>query len=935
MKVMINKYKRGVPVILILCICLNITGYAQTFVPDSAQTKTDRVRHIAFGSQPAWMVSGAISSISGEELTRTSVTNFSNILAGRIPGLTVRQSNGEPGYDSPTLNIRGLNTFGSGSDIFILVDGFEATMEQLIPAEVESVTLLKDASATAMYGNRAANGILMVTTKRGIPGPLKVGFTAQHGFQSATRVPEFLGSYDYARLYNEGLMNDGHAEQYTTEDLAAYQSGNDPLLHPDVDWRSEIMRKSAPYYNYGMTFTGGNNTVRYFGMLNYLNSDGLMIKAGDMSDFSRNSKYSRYNFRTNIDVDVSKNLSATFIIGGTVEDKTNPGTYETTGELLTLASTIPPNAFPVRVLDDGAFGGSNIYTNPLGDVLNTGYYGSNGRSATATVRLTEKLDFITEGLSISAALAFNSFFRSYGYKTRTYKRFAVSQDAEDNIIYTGIGQETSLSGNESRSNQWRNYGFQTFLNYDRSFGNHTVDALFMTNMDEYVVTGNQLSYKNAGVAGRMTYTNSRKYITEFSFGYNGTENFLEGSRMGFFPAGSLGWIVSNEGFLEGNSTISYLKLRGSYGLVGNADIGGTRYMYEQYWGGVGSYYLGTTNASRSTTTQSTIANPDVTWEREKKLNIGFEATLVDRLDIGFDFFNNKRTHILAKPNLTIPAYLGATLPDQNVGEVSNRGFEAMLRFNSKSEGSLQWYVEANVWYAKNSIDYNAEALQINEYLYRTGNPINQPLLLEAIGFFEDATDIANSPRQIFTNVEPGDIKYKDQNGDNVVDQDDYYPIGNSTLPELTAGLHGGLRYAGFDLDVFFHGVTNRSVYWDGIYFHAFQNNAKISSIALGRWTEETAGSATYPRLSASNNINNFQPSSFWQKDGSYIKLRSLELGYTLPKALVERVKVAGARAFVNGTNLFSLDRMEKFTDPEILTGYPTVRTITLGIRLQM
>ncbi len=358
-------------------------------------------------------------------------------------------------------------------------------------------------------------------------------------------------------------------------------------------------------------------------------------------------------------------------------------------------------------------------------------------------------------------------------------------------------------------------------------------------------------------------------------------------------------------------------------------------MYDQYWVSAGSYYFGTSNSSFSTTVQGTLANPNVTWEKEKKFNVGFEAKLVDKIDLSFDLFNNNRYDILAEPNQDVPDYLGLSKPNLNVGKVSNKGFEAMIRYSNGSTGDLQYYVQADVWYAHNKIKYNSEALHVFDYQNRTGQRIGQPFLLESIGFFSSQADINDSPRQIFTTVQPGDLKYNDQNDDKVIDQNDFYPIGYTDLPEITAGLHTGLKYRGVDFDIFFQGVTNRSVYWEGSYFWAFQNNAKISSIALDRWTTETASTATYPRLSASNNLNNFQPSSFWQRDGSYIKLRSLELGYTLPASVTDKVRISRARVFLNGTNLFSLDHMEGFTDPEILTGYPAVRIITAGVRLEL
>lgn len=935
-------YKRGILLMLIITICFSSYTKAQTADADSTSGKQVQIRNIAFGTQPAWMVTGAVSTISGNELQKSFTTNLGNTLNGRLPDLTVRPGSGEAGYDSPTLNSRGLSTFGSGRSLYIVLDGIglptaatgQQAIEDLTPYEIESITLLKDAAATAVYGNRGANGVLLVTTKRGGISGLKINFNAQTGFQSAMRLPDFLGSYDYARLYNEGLVNDGNPAMYSAVDLEAYRTGSDPLFHPDVNWYDQVLRKSTPISNYDLNFSGGDKTVRYFGLLNYATSGGLYKKAGDLSDIAKNPTYSRLNFRANIDIQLSKRLSAAVLLGGSVEDKALPGVDINTNNLFDRMAAIPPNAFPVYVPGNN-FGGTSLLTNPLGDILKTGYASSNGRATQTTFKMTEQLDAITKGLSITGAISFNTYFRTYSTKTRTYARFTPSQNVNGDTILTVIGANTSLAGNEGSQDQWRNYAIQGFLNYNRTFGSHKIDAMVMTNSDRYIVTGGDLPYKNIGIGGRFTYTNSDKYIGEFSFGYNGTENFPKGKRSGFFPAGSIGWIASNEDFLKGNDVLNYLKIRGSYGLTGNANIGGLRFMFDQYYTGTGSYYFGSTQNSVSTQAQGSLVNSNVTWEKQKQLNFGIEATMFQRLDVALDIFNQDRYDILALPNIDVPQYLGITLPNLNVGKVNNKGFEATVRYNSNLAKSLQFFVEANAWYAKNRIDYNSEALQVNKYLYRTGQSIDQPFGLQAIGFFKDQPDIDASPRQIFAPVQPGDIKYKDQNNDKIINQDDFYPIGNTELPQLTLGLHMGAKYIGFDLDAMFQGIAYHTVYLSGNYFQAFQNNAKISSWALNRWTTETAATADYPRLSASNNLNNYQTSSFWQRDGSFIKLRSFELGYTLPVTVTKKIGLDNTRVFINGTNLFSLDHMKGFTDPENLTGYPTLRVISLGLSIQL
>lgn len=894
------------------------------------------INRVAYGIQPKWMTTGAVSSVKGNEL-KSFVPNIANMLNGQIPGLVVQQWGCEPGADSPAMNARGVNTYGSGTGLFIVIDGFQSTeayFQQLTPQEIESITLLKDASATAIYGSKGANGVLLITTKRGTSDKIKINFSIQSGFQQPLRLPEFLGVYDYATLYNEALVNDGKSPFYTPMDLEAYKTGNDPIFHPDVDWYGTILRKAAPITNYNFTASGSNEYFRYFVLLNVLDDRSLYRKAGNVSDFSKNGTYTRYNFRTNIDVKLSKRLQGAVTLGGTIEDKTNPGTSENTSGMFDLMSSIAPNAFPVYV-STGMYGGNSMYSNPLGDLMQTGYTSYNGRSLQAIFQLKGDLGFITPGLSVNGAVGFNTYFKSYSKKSRQYARYSVDRDNADEIIYTTYGQNTSLAGDESSSSQWRDYSLQASLNYNRTFnGLHNIDAIYLGSYNDYVVTGTDLSYKNIAMGGRVTYSYDKRYIGEFSFGYNGTENFPKGHRFGFFPAGSLGWILSNEAFLKGNPILNYLKLRASYGIVGNDNIGGIRYMFDQYYDGYG-YHLGNSNNVQDGLVQGKLANPDVTWEKEKKFNVGFEATLVNKIDVSFDYFIQKRSNILSQPYRTVPDYLGISRPDINIGKVGNKGLETSIRYNGIGKKDLTYFVETSLWYAKNKVVYNAEAIQENEYLYGTGRIVGQPFVLEAIGFFKDEDDILKSPTQTFTDVRPGDIKYKDQNKDGKIDSNDYYPIGYTSMPQITLGLHGGITFKGFDMDIFFQGAANRTVYCGGKYYHAFQNDAKVSSIALGRWTPETAETATYPRLSSENNLNNYQASSFWQKNGNFLKLRSLEIGYTLPFQLSRKINLEKVRIFANGTNLFSLDHMDGFTDPETMSGYPALRTISFGLSIQL
>lgn len=925
-------FKNRAILVILISICFSVLSKSQASNKDTLVTKHEQNIIIGYGNQPAWMVTSAISTINGTELQKSFTSNLANTLYGRLPGLTVTQGSGEAGMDSPNLYVRGLGTYQTGNKLLIIVDGFECFFEQLIPDEIESVTLLKDASATAVYGSRGANGVLLITTKRGEEGPLKVSFSAKQGFENAIRLPNFLGSYDFAQLYNEALINDGNLAQYTSDDLNAYETKNDPIFYPDVNWHDELLRKLAPISNYTLSLNGGHTNSKYFVALNVLNRNGIYKKTADLSDFSIDSKYTQYTVRTNLDLDITKRLSVIFDLGMSISDKANPAGYNTTS-VFNLMSLVPPNAFPIYNPNE-TFGGNALYSNPLGDVLETGFFTSNYRTFQGSFKLIEQLDMITQGLSASACISFNNSFRGYSSKSRTYPRFSISKDAFGNISYNAFGTGTSLSSSESQSDQLRNFTFQTFLNFNRTFDNHQIDAMLGYNLDTYTLSGNSLPYKHVGLSGRLTYANQKKYIGEFSFGYWGSENFPPGNRFGFFPAISIGWIASNEEFLKGSNFINYLKIRGSYGMVGNDNIGGDRFMYAQYYTSTSYYYFGTANTALTGYAEGRILNPDVTWEKAKQGNIGFEAVMLQQLKVGFDFFKQHRYDILSEPNRTVAQFLGMRLPYLNVGKVDNIGFEATISYNSKQDRTLQYFMDASVWYAKNKIVYNAETIQVDEYLNKTGHPVDQPFLLEAIGFFKNQADINASPNQVFADVQPGDIKFKDQNDDGIIDHNDYYPIGKSDIPELTFGLQIGLKYKGFDLNVLFQGVTNRSVYLTGNDFYAFQNNGKIASNALGRWTPETVEQAKYPRLSAQNNLNNYHTSSFWQRDGSFIKLRSIELGYNLSGTAIEKIGLFNARVFINGINLFSLDHIN-IADPETLTGHPAVRSFSIGVKIEI
>lgn len=892
---------------------------------------SENIRNVAYTTQPSWLVTNAVSTISGDDLNKTFSSNFANTLFGRLPGLSIVRRDSEPGIESPEIFARGVGTFGSFKDVLVIVDGFESKLEYLTPNEVESVTLLKDAAAAAMYGGRGANGVLLVTTQRGNDAPMKISFSGQTGVESAASLPDFLNSYDYATLYNEALENDGLPVIYTKTDFDSYLAGNSPYFHPDVDWHDQVLRDYAPFSKYNLSFKGGLDKARYFVSLNTLHRDGIFKPTDELSDYSIDSKYRQHNIRSNVDVDITDRLTANINLGVVISDKSNPAAY-TAAPLFNLISSVPPNAFPV-FNPDLSYGGNALYTNPWGDLLETGFFTSNHRYVESALKLTQQLDRILSGLSASAAISFNNDFKTFSIKERSYQRSSISDDGAGNPVYVQHGTKTTLEASEGDYEHWRNMTFQALLNYDLTHEENELHAILGYNLDQITVLGEGIPYKHVGALGRVTYARNKKYIADFAFAYSGANGFAPGKRFGLFPGISVGWIASNEEFLQSNNLIGFLKIRGSYGITGNDYLGEQRFLYEQYYDYEGNFFFGPANSIIHGYAEAQLANPDLSWEKEKEMNIGFDAQLAKNLNISFDLFHQNRIDILASPNNTVPDFLGTAAPKLNIGEVSNNGLEASLGYSSNQSGNFRYFMNLSGWYARNRIVFMSETPQSDEYMYKTGQPVNQPFLLEATGFFNDLPEINDAPQQVFAVVQPGDLRYEDQNDDNLVDQRDAYPSGFTDVPELSISFHTGFNYKFLYLDMLFVGVTNRSVYLSGKDFYAFQQDGKATSWALNRWTPSTAGSATYPRLSATNNLNNFQQSTFWQRDGSFAKLQYAEIGIILPSQIFEKLNVSEINIFINGTNLFTWDKVE-VADPEILSGYPALRSFSIGAKIQ-
>lgn len=934
-----SKYKYLISMVLML-----MTGSlsAQDALSAKGQSELD--------IQENHRMNASLSSVQGDELSKSFSPNLLNSLIGKIPGLTITQGSDEAGVIDNTLRARGVGTFQGLKDPLIVIDGFvtqytdgdgflRTLLSQLMPEEIESITLLKDASATALYGFRGANGVLLINTKRGIISPLKINFSTQIGFQNPIRMPKYLNAYDYANLYNEayGYVNNG-AKFYDDNALAAYRDGTDPYLYPNVDWYNETLRNTAEIYKVGLNFQGGNEIVKYFVLLNYLGNSGLIRKTENLSENTNNQNYERYNIRSNMDVNITKNLSVHITIGLAIEDKVTPAGRDVgknTNNLFSQLQQIPNNSFPVRN-PNNSWGGSSNRSNPLANITERGYWKQGSRNINSALKLTENLTFLP-GLSISGAISFNSYYVGYSNKYANYEYYSLTgKDANGDYTYSApFGKKESLTIDDAISDQWRNATVQGFIDYKKTFDIHDIDVSLLYTLENESY-GKQQPFIHEGFGGRFTYTYDKKYTGEFSIGVQATETFAKGKRTGYFPAGLIGWVVSEEDFLKKNDFVNFLKLRASYGLTGNDKINGaTRFMYEQEYGEKEGYNLGTTNSYIYGLGQLRLANPDITWEKDRKFNIGVETRLAHKFEIFFDYFYNQRHDILCLPTRSIPSYIGAELPYMNMGKTTNRGFETKLAYSSSTGKDFYYFTELSGSFAKNKIIYKSEDVRAenNKHLYQTGLPINQPFYLEAIGFYTQ--DDINNPqiaKPTWKDVLPGDLKYKDWNNDGAIDNNDIYFFGYNSIPEITLGLNIGFSYKNFDFSAFFHAALNRTVYLGNDYYKAFQNNGNISEFALNRWTsEETAHLATYPRLSLNDEQNNYRSSTFWMCNGNFLKLRNIELGYTF-NDIIPSIK-SDLRLFINGTNVFSVDNVRGF-DPERIGGYPALRTLSLGVNVQ-
>ncbi|WP_276483267.1 SusC/RagA family TonB-linked outer membrane protein [Paraflavitalea pollutisoli] len=897
-------------------------------------------------SEQTWRTTGATFTITGEDLARTNAGNLLNSLQGRIPGLTVTTGSGEPGYDNPTLYLRGQSSWNvAGNAIAVFLDGFQVdlnALSALSPFEIETVTLLKDAAATAIYGFNSATGVLSVRTKEGTQtGKTKIEVNGRYGNLRPISMPQVMDAYGYVTAYNQALKNDGLPIKYYNPEL--YKATDDPF-HPNVNWYDKILNNSSSNQDYSVSFRGGNDRARFFVLGGFTDFTGAYKDATAISqDNGTNAKYRRLNLRANVNLQLNKNLSVKATVSGITEDRNTPSGF-TAASLFSNLMKIPAAAFPVKNLN-GSWGNNAVYNfNPVQLLRQNGIYSSHTRSLQTNLSFVQRLDALVEGLSVHGGFSFANQYVGVYNKSFSVPSYEITKDAYDNPVLDAngnavyrvlgaVGQNIDDAGNQ----HWNRNTLQLGVNYDRHFGRHSFTGLLQANRTSYDHQDQIYEVAEQGLRGAVTYDFDQKYVADLSFSYAGSGDFKAGDRYGLFPAIGLGWIASKESFLQNNKVVSFLKVRASYGVTANTNEN-FRFLFERWGIRSSDILLGTNNATFQGRTEGPYPNADFSWEQKQTLNVGVDLTLLDKLNASIDLFREKRKGILEAP-VNVPAYTGFALRSTNSGETINRGIELSLQYRDKTASQFEYYGGVGFSFARNEITARAQDAQPYSYLYEKGYRINQFRGLQSTGFYQTADFDANGnllpgvPKSTYGQVRPGDLKFADVNGDGIINNYDKSPLKFTKLPEITLGVNIGFKYKGFDLDAFVQGVTNRTVSLldDAFdYTHPLANNNNITAFSSNPWTPETANSATTPRLSTLVNNNNNQQADFWLRDGGFVKLRSVEVGYSVPaKGMLKKFDIL--RVYLSGNNLLS-SKIEGLEPERLSMGYPLMKTVTVGLK---
>ncbi|WP_225443944.1 SusC/RagA family TonB-linked outer membrane protein [Echinicola arenosa] len=923
---------------------------------------------VGFGEQKKISLTGAVSTVDTEDLKSNPTSSLSNALAGNVPGVLGMMQSGQPGKNISEFWIRGISTFGGGTNPLVLVDNIERNLNELNIEDIKSITVLKDAAETAMYGSRGANGVILITTKRGSAGKIDINFKDEFIYNTRTITPEFEDGVTYANLLNESRITRNHAPIYQPEELEILRLGLDPDLYPNVDWQDLLLREGAMTYRANLNMSGGGPTSRYYASASYIDEGGMYeIDESLKNDYNTNANYKRWNYRLNADFNITETTEVKVGVAGSLSKRNSPGLGDVDfwGSLFGYSPIRTPITYSNGYVP--AIGTGN-QTNPWVMATQTGFNENWVNNVQTNVTVEQDFGFITEGLRFRGIIGYDTQ-NSNNIQRRKWPeqwQAARARDVNGDLVFTHISDPSEMQQSSTSSGNRLEF-YDLMFNYDISVGDHNLGAAARLTRDSFVQTvnlggdiKNGIARRNQALAGRLLYNWKYRYFVNFNFGYTGSENFAPGEQYGFFPAISFAWNLADEDFIRNNvAWLDLLKIRYSYGKAGNDQLmGGERFPYlytiseifDDNGDPAGGYQWADYGFDRyyGGMMYSQVASPYVTWEVATKQNLGFDLE-TSHITANLDFFDEKRTGIYMERQF-LPAMVGLeSTPRANVGVVKSRGFDGRLKY-IQQVGAVTLTARSNITYSKNEIIEKDEENNVYAYQNEEGFRVGQSKGLVALGLFEDYDDIRNSPTQTFGTYQPGDIKYKDVNGDGVIDDGDRVAIGATRRPNLIYGIGASANWRGFSLGVHFQGAGKSTFSTFGKTVFAFSEGewGQVMKGVMGdnRWISADISedpstenpNASYPRLSFGDNPNNFRESTFWLRDGRYLRLKTVDIGYSLPQSLTRKIKADNIRVFLVGTNLFTWSKF-KLWDPELATprgeDYPPAKSITLGISVNL
>lgn len=955
-------------------VILVITGFILTsrhaYSQESEEIEIQREQldlgkvDLGFGVvQSRYTTTASTATISSDVLEQRAAINLQDAFYGRLLGLTTLKSSGDQGgwvgggsYGA-FYNIRGIQTMSESGDynsdrnnILVLVDGFPRTIDRLSVDEIESITVLKDAAAIALYGYTGINGILSVKTKRGTQASkgLVINAKYNHKFTYGAELPEYVNAYTYALAMNEARNNGGLTPSYNQFELNAFNSGNYPHLYANVDWEKETLRNMGSEDQFNVSFSNSSDKVSFFSMLNYVNSQGLLTGTETNRGYSTQLKYSKANIRTNLDVQLTSTTAFEANVFASLFESNRPSGISASGLFSTL-NFLPAAAFPVRT-QDNVWGQTSAFqllgfTNPVAGIQETGYYRNIGALVNLDFKLKQSLEAFVEGLSVTGRFAYDAWNNSYENRNRGYawanERFRFDANGQpatgdNNIIRQSGGAATNqLTFTRGSSSQSRNISFILSSDYERKIDEHNLAASLIFHRASSVNSGRYTTFYRSSFMGHVHYDYAGKYIADAVLAFAGSNRSYPQS-WSFSPTVSLGWIISNEDFLKESNFINFLKLRGSYGML-HSDYVPMNGMISMnlYNGSSGTFPMTNLQGAFGGTSglrQSFMPTDDFKLERANKFNLGLDAQLLNSFDLTFEAYYQRRSNILMSENGLYVSMLGVIPGYGNHGIVDSKGIEIGLDYNN-TLGDLHVNLGGMITYGVNKIVECVETPKPYSWLELKGKPVDAIRGLETVGFFNDQNDITNSPTQEFANVSPGDIKYKVQKGDNTVNDFDYVPIGYSNvLPEINYAFHAGLEFRGIGFNIVFQGASHYNQ-WDQFTMPLVMGRNISSDYYQNRWVSgQNNSNAKYPALTTSENINNRQNSTLWLRDASFLKLRNCEVYYKFPESM--RTKYfSDVKLSVRGENLYTWSPYNGI-DPEMAQlGYPMLKGISVGLSI--